>query len=578
MGSHFLITTAEEQTWRLSKPILFLGDWCKLYKKKESWKNLDSLTKNYHWDNRTQLFKDYRYLKKLYEKIILVCVDSLNEFHQVNYSVRYWKIFIGPWLYHFLQILFDRWAMIKSIENDEISGTIILTGLDSKVLPLNINECNKLYSSELWNHWIYGEIIRTIGTIPFEEVKYQPSRDLNPSINKLNKFKYFVKKIIGIYSFINKKNKYFFYGGPFNKFEQLKLQFYLNEAPSFYDFAVNEEVSLEITKRDTFKVDYKVENEFESFLIKMIPLQIPKYYLEGYNNLYKECKKKYWPNKPRCIITSSPIIWSDIFKFWVAEKVERGSKLIISQHGGHYGVGKWNASEDHEIDISDEFSSWGWREKGVKPLSSVKLSRNKYQVSSSSDDILIALGISHRYSYWLYSIPIASQWSDYLDDQVKFIELLPENIKKHAKLRVYSSDYNWSQKKRLSDKLPGVCFDDNENSFKSSVADARIFIGTYNATTFLETMSANTPTIIFWNPLHSEIRDSAKPYFDLLFKAGIMHYSPESAARYLARIWDNIDAWWSLKETQKARLTFVEQFAKSSDNCLSEWKVFLDNY
>ena len=57
-----------------------------------------------------------------------------------------------------------------------------------------------------------------------------------------------------------------------------------------------------------------------------------------------------------------------------------------------------------------------------------------------------------------------------------------------------------------------------------------------------------------------------------------MHYSPESAARYLVRIWDNIDAWWSLKETQKARLTFVEQFAKSSDNCLSEWKVFLDNY
>ena len=35
MVSRFLITTPQKNTWKFSEPILFLGEWCKLYKKKE---------------------------------------------------------------------------------------------------------------------------------------------------------------------------------------------------------------------------------------------------------------------------------------------------------------------------------------------------------------------------------------------------------------------------------------------------------------------------------------------------------------------------------------------------------------
>ena len=82
-----------------------------LYKKKEYWDNLDFKTKDYHWNDRDKLYKDYLYLEQLYEKVIISCSDSLNQFHKVNYSTRYWKILIGPWLFHFIQILFDRWHL-----------------------------------------------------------------------------------------------------------------------------------------------------------------------------------------------------------------------------------------------------------------------------------------------------------------------------------------------------------------------------------------------------------------------------------------------------------------------------------
>ena len=35
-------------------------------------------------------------------------------------------------------------------------------------------------------------------------------------------------------------------------------------------------------------------------------------------------------------------------------------------------------------------------------------------------------------------------------------------------------------------------------------------MGTYNATTYLETFSINMPSILFWNPYHWEINENAK--------------------------------------------------------------------
>jgi putative transferase (TIGR04331 family) len=579
MVNRFLITTAQKQTWKPSEPIIFLGDWCKLYKKKDYWEKLDYKTKDYHWDDRNMLYKDFQYLHALYEKIIISCSDSLNRLHKVNHSNRYWKILIGPWLFHFIQIIFDRWQMIQSLESNKISETIVLKGLNKLVLPLNFQDFSELYSSDLWNHWIYAEIIQHLGRIPVTEVLYKPKKKLSSGSYERIKIKKLFKKVVEKYSFITQNNKYFFFGNSFTKSGQLKLELALNQTPSFYDFGLNKEIFISEGNRNLFKIDFSRPNKFESFLLQIIPLQIPKYYLEGYSELIKECKKRHWPTNPKHIITSSPIITSDIFKFWTAEKTEKGSKLIVSQHGGHYGVGKWNASEDHEIDVSDIFLSWGWKAKGVKSLSSSKLINFEYKtVTSNKSDILMALGLTQRYSYWLYSIPTSSQWKEYLDDQVKFVDLLPQNIKKFIKIRLSPSDYKWSHKQRMLDKLPFVKFDNSKNTFQSSVANSRVFIGTYNATTFLETFSANIPTIIFWNPKYSEIRKDAEPYFKLLYDVGIMHYSPESAANHLTNIWGNIDDWWNLEETQSARLSFINQYAKTSSNWINEWKLFLQKF
>ena len=39
--TRLLVTTALESTWSRTDKILFLGEWCKIYDRKEQWANLN---------------------------------------------------------------------------------------------------------------------------------------------------------------------------------------------------------------------------------------------------------------------------------------------------------------------------------------------------------------------------------------------------------------------------------------------------------------------------------------------------------------------------------------------------------
>ena len=107
-----LVTTALEETWGTDEEILFLGEWCKLYDRKEIWQKREHTTLPFSWENRDQMYLDVEYLRELYERILPKLSAKLNEIHCTDHSVRYWRIFVGIWLGYFIQILFQRWASI----------------------------------------------------------------------------------------------------------------------------------------------------------------------------------------------------------------------------------------------------------------------------------------------------------------------------------------------------------------------------------------------------------------------------------------------------------------------------------
>ena len=83
--------------------------------------------------------------------------------------------------------------------------------------------------------------------------------------------------------------------------------------------------------------------------------------------------------------------------------------------------------------------------------------------------------------------------------------------------------------------------------------------------------SENYPTILFWNPEHSELRKSAQPYYDDLRHAEILHDSPESAAAKVNDVYKDPLSWWMSEKVQASKKKFCHRFARSGLNWVSTW-------
>ena len=563
-----LVTTALEETWpKDGTELLFLGEWCKTHKKKESWKRLNSYTLDYHWDDREKLGRDYRFIQFIYEKILNDLSKNLNEIHSVEHSVRYWRIIVGPWLNYFVGILFDRWETLNAamIDGEKFRCNVIDRSF-GELVPHDMADFNELYIDDDWNELVFAQIIESnfadVGILKKIKVEKKGSYR-KPNFKIIDKLKPHLMKYF-TYRNNNCVNKNLYVlDGP-SRSMSFNIQCRLGQSPKFW-----QPLKFEFTKPQSFFRDWRVATDetvcsFESLARDMVVKHIPTIYLEGYSHAVSQTKLAELPDLPKLIFTLIGFSSDELFKFWTAEKIELGTPLVIGQHGGHSGSGLFSATEDHELKISDKMLTWGWSSPTSNKtvcIGNFRESSKRVSYDTNGKALIVGFGIP-RYSYRMYAIPIARQWLDYFEDQCKFVEDLDFKVRSDLLVRPYGRDYGWSMISRWTERYPHIALDQGGKSIKSMMRNTRIYIATYNATTYLESLLWNVPTIIFWNPLHWELRPSAKEYYDLLESVGIFHTSASSASRKVNEIWDDIDNWWKSDQVQYARKLFCDEFSK----------------
>lgn len=583
MVKRFLITTALEETWSDDEPVLFLGEWCKRYSRKDRWSKIDAETLAYHWDDREKLYDDYLYLKELHERLLRRLASQLNDIHGVNHSLRYWRILIGPWLGFFVPMLFDRWSCIQQAVNRyDISRTTVLASSDTSMVPNDMGEFTRFCQSGAdWNHHIYTKLLKGYTRVCCTE---NPSKILDgvhqalplkaQRLHAKQILRWFYQRVVRW--FIGDKDSFFLLTR-LPLLDQIRLYFRLREVPKFWQGVAPLRSSVSQQKRQ-WAVSGVGNSDFELCISELIPQQIPTSYLEGYSKLLEQTEKLAWPDEPRLIWTSNSYSEDDVFKVWAAEKVEAGSKLVIGQHGGHYGIGRWSFFEEHETAISDCYLSWGWRDamkpniRGVGQLTNIKPIRRKH---ANKRNALLVTCVLPQYSYWMYSVFVASQYLSYFDDQCKFVAALPTSIRQHFTVRLFPHDWEWDQMKRWGDRFPNLSLDPGSKNMRGLIRESRLYVSTYNATTFLDSFNMDVPTVIFWNPDHWELRQSAIPYFEDLKQASIFHETPESAARHVAAVWDHVDDWWGDPDVRAVLEKFKNRYCRT-DGLLDRVEVALN--
>lgn len=583
----FLVTTADQSFWKTDEPVLFLGEWCKLFSQRSVWEKLSYEVLPYHWDDRKKLYRDYLYLDKLYEQILSELSQHLNQIHGVKHSVRYWRIIVGRWLSYFIQIYYDRYqCILVAAESRKVTGTLIGKYDRKQWVPRDHRVFQAWAEIDEYNHYLYSRLIESTNRIPFNAVEIERDssegmKSLSTNKRRLSVLKTFLTYFIkcGCKLVPDCFNQIVLVSPPFKTCDLMKLQFSLGQMPYLPPqdiISPDSDVDWDLRKNFYFTSS---RDEFEQLLSSIIKEQIPTVYVEGFKQM-NEASLRAYPKKPKVILNATAFNSNDAFKFWAAHNANRGTKLAGTQHGGHYGTGLWSSTEEHEVKIYDRYYSWGWKsqaKENIKPLPFVKFNTTiRNGLYRKDGRLLLVLMAMPRYSYYMYSVPVASTGIlSYFDDQYCFVGSLTEENQKLLLVRLYVHDYGWSQIDRWSNEFTDIeCYSGNK-TMTEQLSESRLFIGTYNATTYIETFAANYPSILFWNPNHWELRPSAEPYFTELRRVGILHDTPASAARKVNEICDDPLSWWRQPEIQEVKNEFCYQFARTSNNWLSRWRAEL---
>lgn len=579
----FLVTTADQRFWKKDEKILFLGEWCKIYSQKNVWSRLDHQVLPYHWDDRARLYQDYLCLDAVYERYLIALAHKLNDLHSVNHSIRYWRIIVGPWLFFFIGILYDRYLSIRAaVESGLVTGTWIIPESAEKWIPKDVKIFQTWFISDAYNQYLYSRIIETLQRLPFEFINVEtPSPyDKTYKITQILHPKYIARKFIEIYArnLPSQMNRIALIESYFSIWDLIKLQISLGQLP--YPLASKvepEDIPVKQSMRKNLILK-QGRDDFESILDWFIAKQIPKAYVEAYADMHQRSLEAF-PEKPKVIVTANP--YNEGFNFWTAYHVECKAKLVGAQHGGGYGSLLWIDSESHEIKIYDRYYTWGWqrvKEPKIASMSGGKLNKIQRTIKPNPKGSILCVVVSlPRYFYRMGSHPVGPQILYYIKEQSRFAQSVSSEVHELLLLRLYQNDYGWNEKNRWSDTDTTLKIYQGRKTMYQQLNESRLFLGTYNGTTILETLSANFPTVLFWNPNYWELRPSAQPYFDKLRQVGILHDSPESAAAKVNEIYKDVDTWWRQPEIQKAKDEFCKQFAFTSKNWLKEWRTELLN-
>jgi putative transferase (TIGR04331 family) len=566
MSNRFLITTAIEETWKYDQPVLLLGEWCRPLNNtpERIHLNVDIIT-----DDQVdpKPLESVIYLNRLHEKLTIALTRELNDLNNIDKSKRFWLRILGWWLKDYIYIQYYHWQLIKRVEElGLVNETIIIRDFEKYLMSkTRLTEAEP----QLWFHSSFANIIKNHTKIKYELIDYnQPKNADSFTQGAKTKIIRNIARFCNTTQLIN-RNDSFFIGLTMPLKEQIKADLACGQFPlswlssAFFGIKTPDTPHNSTVRKWSLKID--AVNEFESFIENITSSRIPRDFIENFEAIGKQCEKLPFPESPKQIVTANWPKNDMLLVRWCAEKLEEQEcQLNIIQHGGNYGCDQWYV-EKYEVDIADRFFSWGWKnEKSkVQPMffnkrvyQFPKTFKNSKRLSYISLDLLeMARG---------YNLPLPSRMkTHYKQDINEFLYSIKNDIRKVTWLRGFKNhSYIYEYYK---DKYPEVNIDNTfgqKRSVERMVENTRLFVVNYNSTICQEIIASNLPIIMCWKEDLFPIRESAQPFYKLLEEQNIFHSSPESAAKHVNKIWDNVEDWWFNPKTQKVKDVFCENFAR----------------
>ena len=339
-------------------------------------------------------------------------------------------------------------------------------------------------------------------------------------------------------------------------------------------FVFDRKKLIQISKKKTYKkkcrynleFNFKNNDKFETYILKQIKNDIPRIFIENFNEI-KKLHKDQLPYT-NVVITDTMHEYNPIFKSWLAEKKNsnKNFKIITAKHGGIYGATK--KIYDYNKSISNIDLTYKKKvSKNQISLPCLFLNKsNKKRV----DKILIICKDIPKYPRYFFKGPMSEEINFEYYEIKNLTKNLNEPINKKILIRPYTVDTGWGLHKKYEEIVGKNKIVFSNVEYEKLRDQAIIRIITYPQTAFLESI-INGPTFLILNKNHWHEIKRHKKYMDILLKNKIAFKDGRELATLLNKIENNIEDWWQQKKIQKSVNLFLQNTNIYNDEPTSRW-------
>ena len=580
---YYLVTTANENSWDASKKVLFLGEWCCKYSKENEMSDLHYSIAAPFCSDSNENKDSIDFIVKKTNYMLNYARDILNKYHGTIHGNRYWNIVLGHWLRRYVTVIYNRYFTLQNaFQNYDIKETASISHTNYSLITQDSLEFLVKVDNDEWNMVLYNmllSLIQPLSILYSSKIRLDVKYIEYKREKKKHGVKWFVKYLIhSITKLFSRDTDSLIIDTYIGRINEALLKLRLFEAPSFEmgDYGNHISFSIDENFRNTSTPKIDSTSEFDDVLKFMFMKLLPACFLEGYEHYLRLADNSGWPKNPKFIFTSNAFDTNEVFKLYTATHSKLGVPYFVGQHGNAYGT-HLSSNNWPELDEADKFFSWGWGDdnNNIVPafalnryISGKKIKRVKNGMLLLVENALPPLYEPHDTTF---------EYGCYQLEQFRLAKTLRSDIRDQLLVRLFAHHFrtSWFYELRWKDELPDIRLENGRTPFMSLVKKCRLVIFSFDTTGVLELLANNFPIICFWRGGHSHIHDNETYYYELLMEVGVFHDNPESAAKKVNEVWDDIDGWWKQDKVQDARKQFCDRYARVSQNPVRELKQIL---
>jgi len=574
---NYLATTGLFEHWSLDNPLILLGPWCITEPSRKILNDKSFTVAPSPFNPAIKIKEAADYCDEVYHRLITQLTIQLNAVHRTNFPEKYWKILVGPWLYFFIGVFYERY---KRIENAiSLYEEFFLHALPKERLSLTCFDSYDFINNKVNDHFYNFNLFSLIAH------ECCPSKIVEISLNLKLKSTY--RKFS-----LRSRWQWWFHNKLFSRgeillsemvflslLEKLKIKFHPRlKNIGFYEFAINDRMQMYNSKEIVHRKNLfftEDRNSFEKLFFRLLPDALPIRYIE----LYKEnagCVEKIKSLKNKKLIGSTyGWYFNEPFKFFAAKSAIEGAKIIEFQHGGGYGTFLTNPNEKLALQ-KDYLFTFGWKSidhpEKTYPLPNYYISKIRNTYNQKLKKVILVGTDRSLYHYKFVTHTNPEDMAKYLDDKKKLYDSLLPSIKGNFLYRPRFNKPVWETEETIKKLMPNIEIIRHKPLIEWMKKVALVIIDHPHAA-ILEALVINVPCIFYWDHRVYLMNANAEPYFQLLRDAGILHTNPESAAAQVNAVWDDSNGWWLQSQCQSTRTEFVNHFCLSDNLWKNQWSI-----